>query len=100
MLPQFYTFSHGLCLNNFLKVWLIVNQRYQFPLFRYMNQANGVSHIVRGVKCWEKYINGKSINIPLMHAKRTHYGMCWKKCFILYVHISHGNRLMSIDTSV
>ena len=33
MLPQSYTFSHGICLNTFLQVWLIVNQRYQVPLF-------------------------------------------------------------------
>ena len=29
MLPQSYEFSHGFCLNNFLQVWLIGNQRDQ-----------------------------------------------------------------------
>ena len=46
MLPQSYTFSHGLCLNNFLQVLLICNQRYQVPPFRYINQYNKVSHLV------------------------------------------------------
>ena len=46
MLPQSYTFSHGLCLNNFLQVLLICNQRDQVTLFGYINQANKVSHLV------------------------------------------------------
>ena len=46
MLPQSYTFSHGLCLNNFLQVWLIGNQRDQVLLFRYINWADEVSHLV------------------------------------------------------
>ena len=46
MLPQSYTFSHGLCLNNFLQVLLICNQRYQVPPFRYINQYDKVSHLV------------------------------------------------------
>ena len=46
MLPQSYTFSHGLCLNNFLQVLLICNQRDQVPPFRYINQADKVSHLV------------------------------------------------------
>ena len=46
MLPKSYTFSHGLCLNNFLQVLLICNQRDQVPLFRYINQADKVSHLV------------------------------------------------------
>ena len=45
MLPQSYTFSHGLCLNNILQVLLICNQRDQVPPFRYMNQADEVSHL-------------------------------------------------------
>ena len=45
MLPQSYTFSHVLCLNNFLQVLLTCNQRYQVPLFRYINQADKVSHL-------------------------------------------------------
>ena len=48
MLSQSYTFSHGLCLNNLLQVWLIDNQRDQVPLFRYINQGDDVSHLVRG----------------------------------------------------
>ena len=50
MLPQSYTFSHVLCLNTFLQVWLIGNQRYQVPPFRYINWAGGVSHLVIGRK--------------------------------------------------
>ena len=46
MLPQSYTFSHGLCLNNFLRVLLICNQRDQVPPFRYINQDDKVSHLV------------------------------------------------------
>ena len=47
MLPNSYTFSHGVCLNIFLQVWLIGNQRYQVNQFRYINQDDGVSHLVR-----------------------------------------------------
>ena len=47
MLPQSYKFSHALCLNNFLQFWLIVNQRDQVPPFRYINQDDEVSHLVR-----------------------------------------------------
>ena len=50
--------------------------------------------------CWEKYINGKSINGLLMHAERAHYGTFRKKCFISYVRILHVNSLVSIDTLV
>ena len=46
MLPQSYGFSHGLCLNNLLKVLLICNQRYQVPPFRYINRADEVSRLV------------------------------------------------------
>ena len=31
MIHQSYKISHGLCLNNLLQVWLIVNQRDQVP---------------------------------------------------------------------
>ena len=47
MLPQSYKFSHSLCLDHFLQVWLIVNQRDQVPSFRHINQDYGVSHLVR-----------------------------------------------------
>ena len=50
MLPQFYKFSHGLCLNNFLQLWLMGNQRYQPPVFRYIDHTDGVSHLVIGRK--------------------------------------------------
>ena len=46
MLPQSYTFYHGLCLNNSLQVLLICNQRDQPPPFRYINQADKVYHLV------------------------------------------------------
>ena len=50
MLPQSYKFSHGLCLNNFLQVWLIGNQRYQVPPFIYNTRYYEVYHLVRGRK--------------------------------------------------
>ena len=50
MLTQYYKFSHGLCLYNFLQVWLIGNQRYQVPLFRYINWYCEASHLVIGSK--------------------------------------------------
>ena len=50
MLPQSYTFSHSLCLNNFFQVWLIGNQRDQVPPFIYINWAGEVYHCVRGWK--------------------------------------------------
>ena len=48
MLPQSYNFSHGICLNNFLQVWLIGNQRYQVHPFRYINRYDDVYNLVRG----------------------------------------------------
>ena len=48
MLPQSYKFYNGLCLNIFLQVLLIGNERYQVTLFRYINQADLMSHLVRG----------------------------------------------------
>ena len=50
MLPQSNTFSHGLCLDNFLQVLLIGNKIDQVPPFRYINQDDGVSHLVRVMK--------------------------------------------------
>ena len=50
MLRQSYTFSHGLCLNHFFQVWLMGNQRYQYPQFRYIIQADEVSHLFIGRK--------------------------------------------------
>ena len=50
MIPQSYKFSHDLCLNNFLLVLLIGNQRDQVTPFRYINQKDEVSHLVRGGK--------------------------------------------------
>ena len=46
MLPQSYTFSHGLCLNNFHQVLLIFNQRDQVNPFIYINQGDNVSNLV------------------------------------------------------
>ena len=48
MLPQSYTFYHRLCLNNFLQVLLIGNQRYQVTLLIYINWDDEVSFLVRG----------------------------------------------------
>ena len=58
MLPQSYKISHGLCLNHFLQVWLIGNQRYWVPPFMYINWADEVSRLVRGRKVlWDiKYL--------------------------------------------
>ena len=50
MLPQFYKFSHGLCLNNFLQVCLNCNQRYQVFLFRHVDWADGVYHFCERIK--------------------------------------------------
>ena len=50
MLPQSYKFYQRLCLNILLQVWLIGNKRDQVPLFRYINRAGEVSHLVRGRK--------------------------------------------------
>ena len=50
MLPQSFRFAHCFFLNNFLQVWLIGNQRYQVPLFRYINETNEVYRLVRGSK--------------------------------------------------
>ena len=47
MLPQSYTFSHGLCLNNSIQVWLICIQRDQVTPFRHINQDDGVSNLVK-----------------------------------------------------
>ena len=51
MLPQSYEFYHGLCLNNFLKVWLIVNQRYRVSPFRYINWDYECLVLLGEVKC-------------------------------------------------
>ena len=50
MICQSYAFSHGLCLNNSLQVFLIVNQRDRVPPFKYINWEDEVSHLVRGRK--------------------------------------------------
>ena len=50
MLPQSYTFSDGLCLNNFLQVLLICNQRDQPPPFRYIDQAYKVYNLFIAMK--------------------------------------------------
>ena len=50
MLPQSYKIPHGHCLNNFLQVLLIGNQRDKVPPFRYNDRAGEVSHLFRGIK--------------------------------------------------
>ena len=50
MLPQPYNVSHGHCLNNFLQVLLIGNQRDQVPPFRYINQEDEVFNFFRRSK--------------------------------------------------
>ena len=50
MLPQSHKKYQDICLNNFLQVLLISNQIYQVPSFRYINQDDEVSHLVRGRK--------------------------------------------------
>ena len=51
MLLQSYTFSHFLCLNSILQVWLIGNQRDQVNLFRNINWADELSRFSEEVKC-------------------------------------------------
>ena len=48
MLPQSYKFSHDLCLNISLQFLLLCNKIYQVPPFRYINQDDDMSHLVRG----------------------------------------------------
>ena len=50
MIPQSYKSSHDLCLDNFLRVFSIGNQRYQVIMFIYINRSDMVSHLVRGSK--------------------------------------------------
>ena len=50
MLPQSYTFSHGLFLNNLFQVFLLGNQIDQVPPFRYTNWDDEVYHFVRWIK--------------------------------------------------
>ena len=50
MLPRPYKFSHGLCLNNFLKFWIIGNHSDKVPLFRYINWYDNVYHLIIGRK--------------------------------------------------
>ena len=50
MLPQSYTFSHGIFLNNFFQVLLMGNQRDQVPPFICINQDDEASHLVIGRK--------------------------------------------------
>ena len=50
MVLQSYEISHCHCLNIFLLILLIGNQRYQVPLFRYINQEDEVSHLVRLIR--------------------------------------------------
>ena len=58
MFLQSYECSHGLCLDNFLQVLLIVNQIDWVPPFRYINRGDEVSHLVRVMKVlWDmKYL--------------------------------------------
>ena len=58
ILPQSKNFSHGLCLDNFLQVLLIGNKKDQVPPFRYINQDDYLSCLVRGRKVLEymKYL--------------------------------------------
>ena len=46
MLPRSYKISISLCLNNFLQVLLIGNQRDQEPPFRYIKRADEVYHLI------------------------------------------------------
>ena len=44
------------------------------------NDAKLVGNQVNQGVCWEKSINGKSINGLVMHTERAHYGTFRKKC--------------------
>ena len=60
ILPKSYKFSHSLCLNDFLQVWLIGNQIDQVLLFRYIYWDGEVSYLVRGRKMlYVTYIFGQ-----------------------------------------
>ena len=50
MIPQSYKFSHRLCLNKFLQVLLLDNQRDKVPPFICINWGDDVSHFGRGRK--------------------------------------------------
>ena len=50
MLPQSNTFSHGHCLNSFLRVLLIGNQIDQVIPLKCIDQEDKLSHFVRIVK--------------------------------------------------
>ena len=55
MLPQSYKFYNGLCLNIFLQVLLIGNEKYQVTPFRYINQDGQAYWLVRGRRVlWNK----------------------------------------------
>ena len=58
IIPQSYKSSHKLCLDNFLQVFSIGNQRDQVTPFRYINGYDEVSNLVRGRKVLEdmKYL--------------------------------------------
>ena len=75
-----------------------------YPLNRPNCLENSLKNNTLASRCLgifrDNYINKKSINWLPMHAKRAHYGTCRKNCFILYVHISHANSLVSIEKSV
>ena len=50
MLPRSYKISHGLCLNDFLQVWFISNQRDHVTPFRYINLNDELYNVIKGRK--------------------------------------------------
>ena len=50
MLTQSYKIFTAFLLNNLLQVWFICNQRYQVPLFRYINWYGDVYILAVGRK--------------------------------------------------
>ena len=81
MLPQSYKFSRGLCLNNFLKVLFMFNQRDQVPPFRYINWYDEVSHLVIGRKVLGdmKYLMSLVKRAAVVVLIWTNNNWCWNK---------------------
>ena len=50
MLPRFYKFSRCPCLNNFLQVWFIVNQRDQVSTFRHIIWDDEIPRFIIRIK--------------------------------------------------
>ena len=86
MFPQSYKSSHNLCLDNFLQVLSIGNQRDQVTPFIYINGSDEVSHLVRGRKVLEdmKYITRSVKRAAEAVGIRTEENWDTKRVYSLY----------------